>query len=111
MKQIIEEVLQAEDHANACLKQAREKAATLKATASQQSLEQIAQAKLQAQQLLQSAVEQARCRAEQTRTKKLTDANRQNKAFLANSADDAAQLVDAICHLIIATDPDKDADQ
>ena len=104
MKQIIEEVLQAEEGVNARLKEAREKAAALKAAADRESLAQISQAKIQARDLMQETIEAAKKEAEQIRIQKLSEAEQEKETLLAAMAERVNKLVDAVCRLVLSTE-------
>ncbi len=65
MKEIIQEVLQAEENVSARLKEARTQAAQIRTTAENEVSDRINEAKAQARDLVQSMVEQARKEAEQ----------------------------------------------
>ena len=111
MKQIIEDVLQAEETVNARLKEAREQAAALKATAEKESLERISQAKVQARELLQETIEVAKKEAADIRLEKLRKADQEKDALITSIAEMVNKLVDAVCRLVLSTAGDRNSEQ
>ena len=105
MKQIIEEVFEAEKKANEIIKQAREKASSIRQSAEKDNLEKTAQAKQKARELIQTTVENARKEAELFRQEKLKQSENEKESILKNE-EIVNKLVDNICNIIITTEID-----
>ena len=103
MKQIIEEVFEAEKKANEIIKKARGKAAEIKQAAEKDNSEKIAQAKLEAKDIIRNSVENAQKEAEIIRQEKLKQADNEKEAILG-SEKVLSDLVDNICEIIIKTE-------
>ena len=110
MKQIIEEVIQAEAAAAARLKEAQEQAAALTAEAEAASLDRINQAKQQCQQQMQNIIEEATRAADQKRAEMLGQSEQQARDLLTKNPDRVEELVHMICEMILAAPGDNDAD-
>ncbi len=108
MKQIIEDVLQAEATAAEQLKAARQQAAAITARAEAASLERINQAKQQCRQEMQAMVEEATRSAEEVKARMLAEADGQMRDFLAKNADRVDGVVEAICRLVLGDTAGKD---
>ena len=102
MKQIIEEVFEAEKKANEIIKRAREKASQIRQAAEKDNSEKIAQAKQEAKEIIRKSVENANNEAEITRQEKLKQAENEKEAILGNEKV-LNDLVDNICNIIIST--------
>ena len=102
MKQIIEEVFEAEKKANEIIKRAREKASQIRQAAEKDNSEKIAQAKQEAKEIIRKSVENANNEAEITRQEKLKQAENEKEAILGNEIV-LNNLVDNICNIIIST--------
>jgi vacuolar-type H+-ATPase subunit H len=105
MKQIIEEVFEAEKKANEIIKQAREKASQIRQSAEKENLEKIAEAKQKAKELIQNTVENAGRDAELMRQEKLKQADSEKESILKNE-EIIKGLVDNICNIVITTEID-----
>ncbi len=103
MKQIIEEVFEAEKKANEIIHKAREKASQIRQAVEKDNSEKIAQAKLRAKDIIRDAVEKAQKEAEFVRQEKLKQAEKEKEAIIGNKKvlDD---LVDNICDIIISSE-------
>ncbi len=108
MKQIIEEVLQVEQHVNEALREAREKAAEIKSSADKEASEKVAAAKEEARQILQTGIEEARRQAELIAAKKLKEASRDGDSLVKGREEVIEGLVEEICRTVIATECDAD---
>ena len=104
MKQIITEVLEAEEAINTRLRKARAEADRIRAEAEKDIAEKTAEAQEEARLIIQQAVEQAKKEAEELRKEKLADADRQQEALMAGQADVIDQLVERICETILAAE-------
>jgi len=107
MKQIIEDVFQAEQKVDEILKQAREKALRIKQSAEKTDAEKVNQAKQEAREMIQAAVEKAKKDAENIRQDKLKQSQTEKDAILKKS-DIIDRLVNDICNIILATEYDTD---
>ena len=105
MKQIIEEVFEAEKKANEIIKQAREKASEIKQSVEKDNLEKMAQAKQKAKELIQITVENAKKDAELFRQEKLKQSENEKESILKNE-EIINNLVGNICNIIISTEID-----
>ncbi len=108
MKEIIQEVLQAEENVSARLKEARAQAAEIRSSAENEVSERLKEAKTQARELVQSMVEQAREEAQQHKAERLKQADEADEALIKGDSDTVDKLVDDICTLIVSTEHDKD---
>ena len=109
MKQIIEEVIQAEKNVNTILQQARDEASDIIRSAEEEIANKMSEAKGKAQEIVQATVEEAKKEAERIREEKLRQAEQEADSLLNNNADAGNILIDAICNLILTTEYDKDA--
>ena len=103
MKQIIEEVFEAEKRANEIIKQAKQKASQIRQAAEKENMEKIAQAKQQAKEIIQKTVEDAKNEAQNFRQEKLKQAEGEKESILTNEKA-LNNLVDNICNIIISTE-------
>lgn len=109
MKQIIEEVLRAEEKVGAMLGQARDKASEIGRSADKDISEKMNDARQKALEMVRAAVEDAKKEAERIRQQKLEQADKEKDALLNNNRDAIDNLVDNICKVILTTECDKDA--
>jgi vacuolar-type H+-ATPase subunit H len=109
VKQIIEEVLRAEEKVAAMLGQARDKASEIGRSADKDISERMNDARQKALEMVRAAVEDAKKEAERTRQQKLEQADKEKGALLNNNRDAIDNLVDNICNVILTTECDKDA--
>jgi vacuolar-type H+-ATPase subunit H len=108
MKQIIEEVLQAEEKVDVILRQAREKASEIKRSAEKEISDKMSEAKQKAREIIQTTVEEAKKDAERIREEKLERAKQEKDTLLSENTGTINNLVDDICNIILATEYDKD---
>ncbi|MBN2131158.1 MAG: hypothetical protein JW741_16785 [Sedimentisphaerales bacterium] len=101
MKQIIEDVLQAEAAATAKLKAACEEAAAITAKAEAASLERINEAKQQCQQEMQAIIEESGRAADQVKARMLQEAEEQMGGILSRDSGQVEKLVQAICEMVV----------
>ena len=101
MKQIIEEVLQAEERVSAALKQAREKAAEIVRATEKETSEKVAGAREKAREIMQTTIEEAKKEAEHIREEKLKQMNQKKEALLKSNPDVTDALVDNICRIVV----------
>ena len=106
MKQIIEEVFEAEKKANEIIKKAREKASQIKQNAEKENLEKITQAKQDAKEIIRNAIENAQKEAEIIRNEKIKKAENDKESILGNE-NVLNNLVENICNIIISTKDEK----
>jgi|WetSurMetagenome_2_1015567.scaffolds.fasta_scaffold209000_2 vacuolar-type H+-ATPase subunit H len=107
MKQIIEDVFQAEQKIDEILKQAREKAQQIKLSAEKTGADKVNEAKQKAREIIQEAIEVAKKNAENIRQDKLKQSQAEKDAILKKS-DIIDKLVNEICNIILATECDTD---
>jgi len=108
MKQIIEEVFQAEEKVGAVLAQAREKASEIRLSAEKEISEKTNEAKKEARQIIRSAIEDAEKEAERIRGERLQQTDKGKSAILNNNTDVVDDLIDSICNVILSTEHEKD---
>jgi vacuolar-type H+-ATPase subunit H len=109
VKQIIEEVLRAEEKVGTMLRQARDKASEMGRSADKDISERINDARQKGLEMVKAAVEDAKKEAECIRQEKLEQADKEKDALLNNNRDAIDNLVDNICNVILTTECDKDA--
>lgn len=110
MKQIIEEVLQAEAAAAERLKAAREQAAAITAKAEAASLERINQAKERCRQEMQALVEEATRSADQVKAQMIDQAQQQSRNLLEKNSAGVDKLVQRICEIVLGTSTGRDVE-
>lgn len=101
MKQIIEEVLQAEAAAAARLKAARDQATAIIAKADAAGLDRINQAKGRCQQEMQEIIEEAKRSANQVKARMLEQSEEQIRNILSKDSAHVDKLVQKICEMIL----------
>ncbi|MBN2591021.1 MAG: hypothetical protein JXA96_14235 [Sedimentisphaerales bacterium] len=106
MKQIIEEVFEAEKKANEIIKKAREKASEIRQAAEKDNLEKIAEAKQKAKDIIRNAVENAQKEAEMIRQEEIKQAENEKESILGNETD-LNNLVENICNIVINTEEER----
>lgn len=104
MKQIVLEVLQAEEAINARLKETRAQAARITATAEQEVAAKTAETQDEVRLIIQHAVEEARKAAEQLRAERLAAADREKESLLTGRAETIDQLIERICETIVTAE-------
>jgi vacuolar-type H+-ATPase subunit H len=104
MKQIMQDVLKAEERVNAILKQARERASQIRQSAEKEIAEKISEAKCQALEITQTTIEDARTEAERIKEEKLAEAERQQRGLLNDDTGKTDRLVDKICEIVLRTE-------
>jgi len=109
VKQIIEEVLRAEEKVAAMLKQARDKASEIGRSTDKDILERMNDGRQKAIETVRAAVEDAKKETERIRQEKLEQADKEKDTLLNNNGDVINNLVDTICKMILNTECDKDA--
>ncbi len=104
MKQIVTEVLQAEEGVNVRLQEARAQAAHIKAAAEKDVAAKMAETQDEVRLLVQNAVEEARKEAERLRDGRLAEADREKETLMTGKADAIDRLVEQICETILTTE-------
>ena len=110
MKQIIKEVIEAEEQVGEILKQARTKAAEIRSSAEKEISAKMSEAHQQARQLLQSAIEEAKKQAKDIKQQKLAQAHQDKDSVLNQNADKIDALVSSICDIILTTEHERDSE-
>ena len=108
MKQIIKEVLKAEEEIDLALREAREKAAQTVRAAEGEVAEMLGQARERARETLRTAVVEAEEQAERMRKERLKQADEERDALLHDNTDAMGDLVSRICRIIVAGEPEAD---
>jgi len=104
MKQIIEEVLQAEEKAAAIGKEARAKAGQIRLAAEKEAAERVSEAKGQVRGIMQDVIDTARQEAERLRAERLAQADKDNEDLLKSRAETIEGLVDDIASIVLSTE-------
>jgi len=104
MKQIVTEVLQAEEAVNARLQEAREQAARIKAAAEKDVAVKMADTQDKARLIVQDAIDKAKAEAERLRNGRLEAADREKDTLMTGQADAIDRLVEQICETILTTE-------
>jgi len=107
MKQIIEDVLKAENDIHSLLHQARQQAAEIKHAVDKECAELLNEAKSKAQAMAQKTLEDARRDAEKLKEERLRQAEQEKKAFFAQNSSSITRLVDSIYQLLQSTESDQ----
>lgn len=108
MKQIMEDVLKAEERVSAILRQARERASEIRQSAEKEISEKMSEARRKALEITQTAVENARKEAERIKEEKLAKAEQQQRALRNDDTGKIDRLVDKICEIILKIEYVKD---
>jgi len=108
MKQIIKEVLEAEQRVSTTIGQARQRASEIRLCAEEEMAKKVGDAKQKARQIIQDAVEAAKKQAEHIREEKLKDADQRQGAFHSSHKDAIEGLADRICRIILTTEGETD---
>jgi len=106
MKEIIQEVLQAEEQVKTIIQQARVEAAEIKNSADKDMSEKINQAKEQTRQIYQASVEEAKKQGEQLADEKIRQADAEKENMIESNADKINRIADDICKMIVTTEYD-----
>ena len=101
MKQVIEEVLQAENRVGALLKEAREQAEQIRRSSEQEVSTLLSEARAQAQTISRTTLEEAKKDAEKIKEARLKEADRAKEALLRENAGQVDTLVKVICDLVM----------
>ena len=104
MKQIIEEVLQAEAKVKSSLDEARSQASQIKSAAEKEAAAQLNEAREQARAIVHEAVEQAKQESEQLRKDKLAEADAACETLLHSREETMDRLVQDIAQVILNTE-------
>lgn len=104
MKQIIAEVLQAEEAINTRLQGSRAQAAEIKAAAEKDVAAKMAKTQDEARLIVLNAVEEARKEAERLRNRRLAEADLEKETLMTGQADAIDRLVERICETILTTE-------
>lgn len=106
MKQVIEEVLQAEERVGTLLKGAREQADQIRRSTEQEVSTLLSDARAQAQASTQAFLDEVKKEAEQIKEDRLKQADQAKDTLLNDNADKVDDLVKNVCHLIMDTTSD-----
>jgi len=104
MKQVIEEVLQAEERVGVLLKGAREQADQIRRSTEQEISTLLNDARAEAQASTQSFLEDAKKEAEQIKADRLKLADQAKDRLLNDNADKVGDLVKNVCDLVMTTE-------
>lgn len=104
MKQIVTEVLQAEEAINARLKEVRREAAKVTAAAEKEVAANMAEAQEESRLIVQHAIEEARVEAERLRNERLAEADLEKETLMTGQTDAIDRLVNQICETLLGSD-------
>ena len=108
MKQIIKEVLKAEERVDTALREARESAAETVRVAEGEVADMLSENREKAREIVRTAVVEAEKEAERIREERLRQADEQRDALLHDDTDAMGDLVSRICRIIVAGEPEAD---
>ena len=103
MKQIIKEILEAEERVNSALQQARQRAAEIRLAAETEISGRTNDAKQEAREIVQTTVDEAKQEAQRIREERLRQADREQEALLDSRTGSRQELVDRLCATIMTT--------
>lgn len=101
MKQIIEEVLQAEEKVNTTLKLARERATEIIRSVERETSEKISDARVKAREIMQTKIEEAKKEAERIQEEKLKQVDQKKETLFKSNDEVTDALVDDICQIVL----------
>ncbi len=104
MKQIVTDVLLAEEAINTRLQEARAQANQIISAAEKDVAAKTAETQEEARSILQSAVEDAKKKAERLRNERLEEADLEKETLMTGKADVIDRLVEQICETILTTE-------
>jgi vacuolar-type H+-ATPase subunit H len=104
MRDLVQEILEAEKRAEELLQHAREKAAGIKTQADAEVKAKIAEARAKAQGLVGRSVRQIRLEAEEIRKKRIEEAEVKSRALASRSDVSLDDLADEVAQMIIETE-------
>ena len=101
MKELMEEIFQAEKGVGVILEEARKKASAIRLAGDAESTEKISEAKVQAQNIIEDAIKNAHQQADRTREEKLQEADSEQDSLLNEHSSAIENLTDDICRIIL----------
>ena len=101
MQEIVDDVLKAEEQAEAVIQQAREKAQHLQNSVENTLSDKLKKAREDAQNRIRETVELSKARADKKYREVLEKAEEDNKEFLKENSDKVNRIIDDIVKLII----------
>jgi len=104
MKQIIEEVLQAEEKVSGILAEARSQASEILRSAEKDVAEKMSHAKERSLELLKNTVAEAVAEGERIGVEKLKEADNEKDTLLRANAEATNVLVENICRIVLTTE-------
>lgn len=110
MKQIIEEVLKAEQKISTDLKEARRKASEILRSVETENLKKVNDASRKARDIIQTSIEGAKRQTELIRKESLGQAQRDKEDLLKSNTNAIDTLVDEICKIILNTEHNRDGE-
>ena len=103
MRDIVQEILQAEKEAEELLQQSREEAANIRAQAERESNRKIAEARARAKEIVQQTVQHTRREAEEIRKSTIEEAERKSRALVSRSGLHLDDLADQVARMVMNT--------
>lgn len=104
MRDLVQEILQAEKRAEELLQHAREEAAGITAQADTEAKKKVADARAKAQEIIGQTVQQLRREAEEIRKRTIEEAEHKSRALANRSDVPLDDLADQVARMIIKTD-------
>jgi vacuolar-type H+-ATPase subunit H len=104
MRDIVQEILQAEKRVEELLQHAREKASNITAQAEKEANRKVAEARAKAQEILQQTVHRTRREAEESRKSTIEEAERKSRALASRSGLNLDDLADQVARIVMKTD-------
>jgi vacuolar-type H+-ATPase subunit H len=104
MRDIVQEILQAEKRVEELLQHAREEAGTITSQAEKEANRKVAEARASAQEIVQQTVQRARREAEEIRKSMIEEAERKSRALASRSGLHLDDLADQVARMVMKTD-------
>ncbi len=101
MGDIIDQVLQAEEAANAKLDAARQKAAEMKKAVDADASSALEEAHIKAQGIVEERISRARAEADQDHERRIRETEKENSDFVERNSRLLEKIVDAVVELIV----------
>jgi vacuolar-type H+-ATPase subunit H len=106
MRDLVQEILEAEKKAEELLQHAREEAARIAAQADTEAKAKVAEARARVQELLGQTVQRLRAQAQEIRKQQIEEAEKECRAQANHGDVTLDDLVDQVAKMIIDTDVD-----
>jgi len=104
MRDIVQEILQAEKRVEDLLQQAREKAGNITAQAEKEANRKVAEARARAQEIVRQTVQRTRREVEEIRKSTIEEAERKSRDSASRSGLHLDDLADQVAQMVMHTD-------